>query len=85
MIMDVTSFLGNVVEVECGESAIYIGKVDGIDTKLQQISLIESRPWFFEAVDKNFYFCKAKFKVTFYNPNTINIHINEEGFMCENI
>jgi len=40
--MDVTSFLGNVVEVECGESAIYIGKVDGIDTKLQQISLIET-------------------------------------------
>ena len=41
--MDITSFLGNVIEVECGESAIYIGKVDAIDTKLQQISLIEGR------------------------------------------
>ena len=41
--MDAESFLGNVIEVECGENKIYIGKVDDIDTKLQQISLVDGK------------------------------------------
>lgn len=45
--MESTTFLGNVIEVECGESGIFIGKVDNIDTKLQQISLVDGKQLYF--------------------------------------
>ena len=52
--MDSATFLGNVIEVECGESGIFIGKVDNIDTKLQQISLVDGKKLHFSNSSKFF-------------------------------
>ena len=43
--MDSTTFMGNIVEIECGESRIYIGTVENIDSQLQEISLVNGKKY----------------------------------------